>query len=457
MLPPVDDTILKENPRFADLYKTLIIENLNPDGTTRDEADPTAGQRNAVREELKAYRLKAARLGLLRNAIETAGADLPNQALEEEAPAKPKQHSKLQQPQQHRRPNPRAQSRSQSQSHSQSTSTSTATSTATTTGARETAPTQAQPNPSTTPTTSPSLPEGLKDLLLLLPAFLNQAPSLPSSFLSLLLSEPPFSDIQTLFPSLVSLISAQLSAQAKSLARVISPSTNSSYIHRTIPQLSTSVQTVITTSSLTSRALSSARLSTLSSWRAYEEKHDALLALILSALLERKHGPAAENAELRAAQARQQAQTLALASEALLWVTRDAVYPNEARTALANYRQHLRDAGRRLEDGARVREAELVDYGVDVDAISENDNSSATTTTNDQTTGITKANFRRQQDRRASLDALGVNRHQHRRQGSRAAPPPDPNKERTMREMARVWREMEARLREIQGDLNRLR
>jgi len=50
MLLPIDDSVLKENPRFANLYKTLTTEILNPDCSTKDDLDPTAGQRNAVRE-----------------------------------------------------------------------------------------------------------------------------------------------------------------------------------------------------------------------------------------------------------------------------------------------------------------------------------------------------------------------------------------------------------------------
>ncbi|KAJ2967518.1 hypothetical protein NUW58_g10430 [Xylaria curta] len=106
----------------------------------------------------------------------------------------------------------------------------------------------------------------------------------------------------------------------------------------------------------------------------------------------------------------------------LLWETRHLAYPPQARTALTHYRQHLQDAGRRLEDAIRVREVELAEYGVDV-------------------------------DKRSSRDGLAAGRSRGRGRRSTV----DENKERTMREMARVWREMETRLQEIQGDLNRLR
>lgn len=47
MLPPVEASVLAENPDFASLYTTLTTEVLNPDGTTRAETDAKA--RNSVR------------------------------------------------------------------------------------------------------------------------------------------------------------------------------------------------------------------------------------------------------------------------------------------------------------------------------------------------------------------------------------------------------------------------
>ena len=78
-----------------------------------------------------------------------------------------------------------------------------------------------------------------------------------------------------------------------------------------------------------------------------------------------------------------------------------------------------------------MREAELADYGVDVDSSSSRGRDSVLLGGGDQTRVATTT---------------------RRRRGT-----VDENKERTMREMARVWREMETRLREINGDLSRLR
>lgn len=48
MFPPVDDQVLGDNPGFAKLYSLLTTVILNPDGTTKHDAEAT--QRAAVRE-----------------------------------------------------------------------------------------------------------------------------------------------------------------------------------------------------------------------------------------------------------------------------------------------------------------------------------------------------------------------------------------------------------------------
>ncbi|KAI0454280.1 hypothetical protein F5B21DRAFT_246884 [Xylaria acuta] len=384
MLPPVDDGVLETNPRFEKLYTTITTSILNPDGSTK--IDPSAQQRDAVRQELKAYRLKAARVHLLRTAIATA---VPSQTPQ---PANHEDEQRRQQPRQnqHGRHKPRSQSQLQPQPESQ------------------------------TPQATP-LPPDLLELLMLIPPFLNNASTLAPSSVTLLLTSPPFAGLPALFPKVLELVSARLTAQAKTLARVLSPSTNPSYIHRAIPLLPSLASGLVSDLAASKTNLSRARLATTAALTRHLRQHTEALTLVLRAL-ETKHGLVARSSELRAEEARQEAHAWALAAEALLWEIRLLAYPPEARAALVNYRQHLRDAGRRLEDVMRVREIELVEYGVDV-------------------------------DKRASRD-LGTGA---RSRGHRKRATVDETKERTMREMARVWREMETRLREIQGDLNRLR
>lgn len=49
MLPPIDEAVLKNNPDFERLYKTITGSLLNPDGSTKSN-DPAAKKRDAVHE-----------------------------------------------------------------------------------------------------------------------------------------------------------------------------------------------------------------------------------------------------------------------------------------------------------------------------------------------------------------------------------------------------------------------
>lgn len=42
MFPPVDEEVLRNNPGFANLYKTLTTTVLNPDGSSRHDAEARA-------------------------------------------------------------------------------------------------------------------------------------------------------------------------------------------------------------------------------------------------------------------------------------------------------------------------------------------------------------------------------------------------------------------------------
>lgn len=51
MLPPIDSSILENNPQFANLYKGLTELLLNEDGSTKlQPQNPVAQERKAVRD-----------------------------------------------------------------------------------------------------------------------------------------------------------------------------------------------------------------------------------------------------------------------------------------------------------------------------------------------------------------------------------------------------------------------
>lgn len=350
MLPPVDASVLAANPGFAQLYSSLTTDVLNPDGSTKN--DPDAQQREAVREELKEYRFKATKKDLLRNAIFTV---------------------------------PPPSSRAPARQHARSKSLRVV--------SQESAP----------------LPPELLDLLLVLPPFLERGQDMSSEELELLLSSPPLSEFPTLLPQFTRIISSHLTTQARSLARVMHPSTNPSFIHRAIPHILPTTQALISSLSSDRAALASNRLTATSNVVDHlNQKSEALLLLLRS--LEVKHGIMAQSSTLRASDASLEARSKAASLNLQLWETRAMVYPPESQAALQNYRLHLRDAQMQISNKLRTREQELGEYGVSI-------------STEEGGLGIAKA---------------------------------DPAREAKFREMGRVWLEMEKRLKEIDGDLKRL-
>ncbi|KAK8078675.1 hypothetical protein PG996_004845 [Apiospora saccharicola] len=373
MLPPVDESVLTDNPDFEKLYKSLSTDILHPDGSTKKDA--AAEERDAVRQELKEYRLRATRQHLLKQAIATA----THQSATSQ-PAAPKQIP------QHQR----------TRSHL----------------------TRATSNPATTgegeagSSSQKQLPPELVDLLLLLPDFLEKAPRqlLPQQTLRLLLSTPPFSDFPKHLGPLSALLSTHLTTQSVALTRVLHPTTNASFLHRHTVNLPVSTSHLTLQLATARRELTDARLRTTTTLLAHLDQHARALAILVRAL-EAKHGPAAHSTALRSQHACLEASLWAASLHLLLVETKGRVYPRGAGGALRNYRRHLRDAQMRLEDASRVRDRELQDYGVrlgDEEGDSDDDE-----------------------------NQMSV-------------------KERRMREMARIWREMEGRLVEIQADLDRL-
>ncbi|ORY58562.1 uncharacterized protein BCR38DRAFT_489480 [Pseudomassariella vexata] len=369
MLPPVDDAVFINNPDFAELYKSLTANILNPDGSTKNDAG--AKKRDAVQEELKYHRLEATKQHLLQQALSTTS------------------------PPSSQAPKPSAQHRR----------------------------TKSQLSRLTKPQEATQLPPELLDLLVLLPPFLSRASTLLRPDLEALLSTPPFSEIIHLLPQLTPLVSSHLITQASTLARILHPSTNPSFIHRSIPQIHPTTQSLLATLATQSATLSQARLSATSSLVSHLNHHTDALVILLRAL-EAKHGPSAYSSELQASQGALAAQLWSEALQLLLWQTRGTVYPPEAKVALTNYRRHLRDAKMRLVDSIRIKETELRDYGVFVEGADAGKDEGRERVRGRQMIGGGKGN--------------------------------DEAKERMMREMGRVWKEMEERLEEIQKDLERL-
>ena len=391
MPPPIDESVLRNNPDFALLYATLTTAVLNPDGSTKTDAGATA--REAVRTEAKQTRIRAAKRHLLAQAICSTA---PAQAV-------PPTQSRLPIESKHGAVARRA---------------------ARTTG-RPLPPAAPAAPPLVPPTRAPvDLPPDLLDLLLLLPPLINlssssssaASPPLSADDMQLLLESPPFTSLPDHLPRLAALVSDTLHASALSLARVLNPSTNPSYLHRTVAglpaqaaQLQHDVASVHAQLAATRHATSSALLDLL-------EQQATALSTLLRVIEAKQGGPIARSLELRAAEVAVDAQILGtLDTPQAVASAYKAVYTPEAHAALQNYAAHLQDSKMRLHEVLKERKALLREYGVDVDA----------------------AEAEAESQSQSQLHAAD-------------------DKSRAMREMARVYREMGQQVQEVQGDLARL-
>ncbi|RKU43329.1 hypothetical protein DL546_003888 [Coniochaeta pulveracea] len=333
MLPPVEDAILDNNPRFAELSKRLTTAVLNSNGSTKN--DPKAKGRAEVKEQLNSRRLTHLKRTLLLSALSTAN---PSESAPKPSLRRPRVAS--------------------------------------------TSSTQTAPQP---PPTTSSLPPDLLDLLTLLPPLLSSETSLDTKTFTLLLSKPPFTSLPDLLPQLSASVSAALISRATLLSRILNTTTNPSFLHRTISSLPTQASSLLTTLSEKKAALVQARADTTRALIQLLQINTAVLSALVRSL-EAKHGNIARSLELRAAEVSVNAMRQEAEVGKMLGQVKEAVYTLETRRALERYAEHLRDAKYRVDEGGRG----------------------------------------------------------------------DEGKERVMREMARVYREMGKQMEEVRGDLERL-
>jgi hypothetical protein len=180
------------------------------------------------------------------------------------------------------------------------------------------------------------------------------------------MSSRPFTSLDTHLPQLATLVSDQLHASALHLARLTSPSTNPSYLHRHVAPLPAHVAGLQATLAFREASLGPARRAAATALLALLRAHAAALAQHVRAL-EAKHGAVARGLELAAAEGALAARRAELDAGLALGALRRDVYGPEVRGALARYARHLGDARRRLEEGIAGARRELAAYGVDVE------------------------------------------------------------------------------------------
>ncbi|QPH09849.1 hypothetical protein C2857_000888 [Epichloe festucae Fl1] len=239
----------------------------------------------------------------------------------------------------------------------------------------------------------------LADLLVLLPSLMSNDQQIDPDDATRLLQGPPLSELESLLPDLCNLVSANLHASALGVARITHPSTNPSYLHRHIPSLPTDHAALGDKLSEARSALTKSRLEALVSLTELLNSHLQSLTLVVRSL-EFKHGLASRRLELQALDVSQESQQTEIdAKNTLNDVSKD-MYSTETISALMNYSSHLKDAQIRATERLRGLQAELAEYGVGIDA--------------------------------------------------------DRGKEKTMRELARIYHEIETQMEDVKKDLDRL-
>jgi chromosome segregation ATPase len=208
-----------------------------------------------------------------------------------------------------------------------------------------------------------ALPDELLESLLLLPPLLSPSVSLPPASLQLLLSKPPFTGLDAQIPQLSDLVASHLRTSALHLARLANPSTNPSYLHRHIATLPSHITALQSTSANLESQLTALRQETLISLLTLLQSYATALSQHIR-ILEAKHGTVSRSLELQAAETALKAQKGEVEAEMALWRARREVYDSEARDALGRYADHLRDAMARLEESVNGVRRELADYGI---------------------------------------------------------------------------------------------
>ncbi|KAH6682744.1 hypothetical protein B0J14DRAFT_574271 [Halenospora varia] len=336
MLPPIDDSILQCNPKFAALHATLTNNILNPNGSTKHH--PAQKERDAVSAELKVVRIKSAQSSLIRTSLQNLELN--------PSTTKPSKSSKV------------------------------------------------QPTP-----LSPPLPTELIELTLLLTSHLSNP--LATSQLTVLETTPQWTSLSTHLPQLCALLSTYLHTQAVALARILSPTTNPSFLHRNIPKMVpmiTDLQHQITTKKLElHKARNTLTTLTTTLLQAYQTATTHTIQLLETS----KHGSLSLERHYltKTSYLSLSVQQLHLSAREKGIKGRKMVYTDEVVQALGRYKENLRDGRERL--GERKREAEKVLWG------------------------------------------YGVGRE-------------DDEKERVMREIARVYGELQKEIRDVGRDVERL-
>jgi hypothetical protein len=325
MLPPIEDAILQNNPKFALLHANLTANILNANGSTK--AHPKQKERDAVTEvpllhthlnteltlkqALKVARLRAAKFSLLKSTL--SNLDLS--------------------------PQPSS------------------------TPIASTSATSKLKPPTARQTTFTPLPTPLIELILLLSSYLNTH-SLSPQCQKLLESTTQWASLQASLPQICALVSSHLQTQALALARIHSPTTNASYLHRSISKLSPAIESQLLALAQDKDTQAARRLGLVGKTVTLLSLHHLAITLCILHLEQSKHGLLSRHIKARTELLSLSAQQIECEAKEKRAKGERYLYTDEVKSALEEYMRTLRDGRDRLRERRSQAERELWGYGV---------------------------------------------------------------------------------------------
>lgn len=207
------------------------------------------------------------------------------------------------------------------------------------------------------------LPTELLELILLLSARLSTS-SRQNSSIKVLESTAQWSAFNEYLPSIGSLLSTFLHNQALALARIQSPTTNPSFLHRGIPKLVENVKAVQSEIASKKTNLATRRSGLVGKTMTLLNTYHMAIALIIRILEQTKHGSLSRFVKMKAEYLNASATQVGLEIKEKGIKGEKMVYTPEAVGALKNYMENLRDGQERLGERERGAKRELWGYGV---------------------------------------------------------------------------------------------
>ena len=177
-------------------------------------------------------------------------------------------------------------------------------------------------------------------------------------------STTQWTSLRTHLPAIGSLLSAHLHTKALALVRIQSPNTNASYLHRGIPKLVSN--TIVLKDDIAAQKLDleNRRLVLVSKTTTLLSIYHLAITLIVRILEQTKHGSVARHVKSKAEFLSLSAKQAELEIKEKATKAERLVYTTEVADALQNYMRNLRDGQERLKERERDAKRVLWGYGV---------------------------------------------------------------------------------------------